>query len=284
MFWAITTYACHNLQTSKYIDSIHILGHTVTGRNKEHNIFAMRFSAMINQSNKQTDELHLLSAIDLTSRLEYDLLDTQGAWELEDEDKQDPGRSNSSHRHRRLSFSLAVRKGQFARYSLLIGSRYGVWSTAERRFIKRTNFYHYHHITQGIRDVRMAYSVVIVAGFYGVRRRSTLGFLCKLLVSPRRAVQIMRALLFYYHVFMAMDCRMECWPADMGGKDRRDELSSVRHRLVDVYRRRMTPAQRQRVLVIYKRHSRDLRFALGFIFLVPLVLFVIIAWLLNYCW
>jgi hypothetical protein len=77
---------------------------------------------------------------------------------------------------------------------------------------------------------------------------------------------------------------MECWPADMGGKDRRDELSSVRHRLMDVYRRRMTPAQKQRVLVIYERHSRDLRFALGFILLVPLVLFVIIAWLLKYCW
>lgn len=260
----------------------------VTGRNKEHSIFAMRFSAMINQPNKQTDELHLLSAVDLTSRLEYDLLDTQGAWELENEDKQDPVRSNTSRRRRRLSFSLAVRKGRFARYSLLIRSRYGVWSAAERRFIKRTNFYHYHHITQGIRDVRLAYSVVIVAGFYGLRRHSTLGFLCKLLckllVNPRRAVQIMRALLFYYHVFMAMDCRMECWPADMGGKDRRDELSSVRHRLMDVYRRRMTPAQKQRVLVIYERHSRDLRFALGLIFMVPLVLFVIIAWLLYYYW
>ncbi|XP_051198600.1 uncharacterized protein [Lolium perenne] len=254
----------------------------VTGRSKEHSIFAMRFSAMINQSRKKTDELHLLSAVDLTSRLEYDLLDTQGAWQLEDEDKKDPGRSSTSRRRRRLSFSLAVRKGRFARYSLLIGSRYGVWSAAERRFIKRTNFYHYHHITQGIRDVRMAYSAVILDGFYGVR--STLGFLCKLLVNPRRAVRIMRALLFYYHVFMAKDRRMECWPTDVHGKDRRDELSSVRHRLVDVYQRRMTPAQRQRVLVIYERHSRDLRFALGFILLVPLVLFVIIAWLLKYCW
>ena len=227
------------------------------------------------------DELQLLSTVDPTSRLEYELLDRYGTWKLEDEDKQGPGRNKASRR-RRLSFSLAVRKGRFARYSLLIGSRYGVWSVTDHRFIKRTNFYHYHHLTRGIRDVEKVYSIVILDGFYDVR--SALGLLYKLLVRPRRAVQIMRALCFYYHVFMAKDRHMECWPADVHGKDRRDELSSLRHRLVDVYQRRMTPAQRQRVMVIYERQSRDIKFSLGFIFMVLLVFFVIIAWLLNYYW
>ncbi|CAM0909436.1 unnamed protein product [Alopecurus aequalis] len=227
------------------------------------------------------EELQLLSTVDPTSRLEYELLDRYETWQLEDEDKQGPGRNNASHR-RRLSFSLAVRKGRFARYSLLIGSRYGIWSAADRRFIKRTNFYHYHHLTLGIRDLRQVYKFVLFDGFYDVR--SFPGFLCKLFVRPRHTVQIMRALLFYYHVFMAKDRHMECWPADVHGKDRREELSFLRHRLVDVYQRRMTPAQRQRVQVIYEDLFRRIRIGLGFIFVMLLVLFVIIAWLLNYCW
>jgi hypothetical protein len=46
----------------------------------------------------------------------------------------------------------------------------------------------------------------------------------------------------------------------------------------------MTPAQKQRVLVIYEKQTRDMRLGFIFIFVVLLVLFVIIAWLLNYCW
>ncbi|CAM0909438.1 unnamed protein product [Alopecurus aequalis] len=218
------------------------------------------------------EELQLLSTVDPTSRLEYELLDRNGIWQLEEEDKQGPGRNKASRR-RRLSFSLAVRKGRFARYNLLIGSRYGVWSVADHRFIKRTNFYHYHHLTRGIRDVRQVYSILLAYGF-----RDVLSF------PGFRAAQIVYVMMFYYHVFMAKDRQMECWPADVHGKDRREELSSLRHRLVDVYQRRMTPAQRQRVQGIYERRFRDIRHGLGFIFLLLLVLSVVIAWLLKYFW
>lgn len=252
----------------------------MTGRNKKQDIYTMKFSDILNQSGEQKEELQLLSKVDPTRRLEYDLLDRDGIWQLEaEEDKKCPGRNNASRR-RRLSFSLAVRKGRFARYNLLIGSRYGVWSAAERRFIKRTNFYHYHQLTQGIKDVRLAYTVLLFDGFYDVC--GIPGFLYKLLICPRRTVQVLCAVLFYYHVFMVKNRHMECWPADVHGKDRREELSSLRHRLVDVYRRRMTPAQKQRVLVIYEHQSRDIKFGLVFFFLVLPVLFVIIAWLLSY--
>lgn len=237
----------------------------------------MGLSNMINQSNKQMEELQLLSTVDPTGRLEYELLDRDGERRSEEEDKQDPGRRC------RLSFSLAVRKGRFARYSLLIGSRYGVWSAAERRFIKRTNFYHYHHITQGIRDAREFYVGVFMDGFYNIHTVPALLYKF-LFVHPRRAVQIIRALLFYYHVFLAKNHHMECWPDDLHGKDRREELTSMRHRLVDVYWRRMSPAQRRRVLVTYQRDRRDLICFFGLIFLVMLMLFAIIAWLLNYYW
>jgi hypothetical protein len=130
--------------------------------------------------------------------------------------------------------------------------------------------------------MRQTYSIILFDGFYDVR--GFLGFLYKLLVCPRRVLQVMRALLLYYHVFIAKANRMECWPANVHGKDRREELTSLRHKLVDMDQRLMTPAQKQRVLVIYEKQTRDMRLGFIFIFVVLLVLFVIIAWLLNYCW
>ncbi|CAM0909431.1 unnamed protein product [Alopecurus aequalis] len=226
------------------------------------------------------EELQLLSTVDPTRRLEYELLDKGGTWLLEDEAKR---RKKGNRRRCRLSFALAVRKGRFARYSLLIGSRYGMWSAAEGRFIKRTNMYHYHYLTKGIRDVRDLYLAVLFDAF---DVRSFSGFLYKLFVvnccRRRRTALILRALWFYHHAFMSKDRRMECWHDDVyGGEDKREELSSLRHRLVDVYRRRMADAQRRRVLVMYQRDRRDIWCCLGFIFLV-MVLFVIIVRLLNY--
>jgi hypothetical protein len=229
------------------------------------------------QSDIQMDELQLLSTVDPTRRLEYDLLDAGMTWRLEERAKQ--------CRRRRLSFALAVRKGRSARYSLLIGSRYGVWSVAERRFIRTTNLYHYHCLTQGIRDVREIYLAVLFDPF---DVRSFAGFLYKVFVVNcyrRRTALILRAQWFYYHAFMVKDRRMECWHDDVyGGEDKREEMSSLRHRLVDVYRRRMTPAQRQRALVMYQRDRRDISCFLGFILLVLLALFAFVVRLLNYCW
>ncbi|XP_024312540.1 uncharacterized protein LOC112269742 [Brachypodium distachyon] len=214
-------------------------------------------------------ELQLLSTVDPTTPMEDELFLDIFRIRRQQEER---GLQRRRRYRRRLSFALAVRQGRFARYSLLIRSRYGVWSAAERRFIRKTNFYHYHHLTKGIRDLRELYHAA----------RSDVGavsrfreFLYRLLVVNLRRAMLAESL--YYYAFLLKDRRMEWWPDEYGGEAKREELSLLRHAVADAYLRRVTVAQRLRVRAAYKRDLRHSRWTTA----LSLCLTVFFGWLLR---